>query len=978
MVSVKDAGKKEAKLRSPIVTVLGHVDHGKCLHPDERVVLANGRLVKIKTLFEDVAGSNIADAGDGYEFIKRSIRVMTLSPQVRVRHGRASKVWRVWHEGYLYEVTLSDGSRVKVTPEHPFLTLDGWVRAEDIAVGDAVAVTTDIPNPENSWSALARIARLAGIKEGLGRIGRAAWHRAFELVGLRCAGRVIDSSLNGTIEAIAVANAVSEVLAAALGLNASTSAKLAGCILATSKAWSGSVFVPTSVLQAPNTLLGDFIRGLVKGSGILDPETPEILIPVPSFEGGVEVKYVLARLGVFSSIIELGTRHYVRVAGVRDVDLLARKAGLRIDVIGEGSVDDGRVLKLGDVQFVSVKSVRRIPYKGYLYDLSVPPTQCFIANNVIVHNTTLLDKIRGTAVVKKEPGEMTQHVGASMIPASVIEKIVEPLKSMFPIKLKIPGLLFIDTPGHEAFSNLRKRGGSIADFAILVIDVMEGVEKQTIESIQILMSRRVPFVVAANKIDRIYGWRPQPDQPFLFSMKRQSRRALEELERRIYMIAGQLSSLGIPAERFDRIRDFTKAIAIVPVSAKTGEGIPELLAVLAGLTQKYLTRRILFTEGPAKGVVLEVKEIPGLGTCLDVVIYDGILRRGDIIVVGGMKEPIVTKVRALLMPRPLEEMRAASESAFKNVDEVVAAAGVRVSAPGLEEAIAGAPLYAVEGEEKVKEYVEKVREEVTQVRFSKDINGVIVKADTLGTLEAVVGMLESKGIPVRLADVGPLTKREVIEASIVAKQNRYYGVALLFNVKPLPDAEELARKEGVRIFQDSIIYRLIEAYENWVMKEKRKEEYYELLKTVFPAKFQVLPGFVFRRSDPAVVGIRVLAGVIRPGYPIMRDDGRSLGKIYQIQSKGKSLNEAKAGEEVAISIEGNVLVGRHFDEGDVLYTDPSEKDLETVLTKFRKYVTKDMLPLIEEIIRIKRKRDKRFGLPILLKLRSLRKEFQSK
>ncbi|MCD6278319.1 MAG: GTP-binding protein, partial [Desulfurococcales archaeon] len=235
--------------------------------------------------------------------------------------------------------------------------------------------------------------------------------------------------------------------------------------------------------------------------------------------------------------------------------------------------------------------------------------------------TTLLDKIRGTAVVRKEPGEMTQHVGASMIPLSVIEKITEPLKSLFPIKLKLPGLLFIDTPGHEMFSNLRKRGGSIADFAILVIDVMEGVKRQTIESIEILKSRRVPFVVAANKIDRIYGWRSYPNEPFLFTARKQSPRVIEELERRIYTIIGQLSSLGFPAERFDRIRDFTKAIAIVPVSAKTGEGIPELLAVLAGITQKYLTKKIMFTEGPAKGVVLEVKEIHGLGTCIDAVIY---------------------------------------------------------------------------------------------------------------------------------------------------------------------------------------------------------------------------------------------------------------------------------------------------------------------------------------------------------------------
>ncbi len=587
--------------------------------------------------------------------------------------------------------------------------------------------------------------------------------------------------------------------------------------------------------------------------------------------------------------------------------------------------------------------------------------------------TTLLDKIRGTAVVKKEPGEMTQHVGASLVPLSVIKKITEPLRALFPIKLKIPGLLFIDTPGHEIFSNLRRRGGSVADFAILVIDVMEGVKRQTVESIEILMSRKVPFLVAANKIDRIYGWKPNPDQPFLFTLKKQSRKAIDELERRLYVIIGQLGELGIPAERFDRIRDFTKAIAIVPISAKTGEGIPELLAVLAGLIQKYLTKRIMFTEGPAKGVVLEVKEIHGLGTCIDVIIYDGILRKNDIIVTGGMSGPIVTKVRALLMPKPLEEMRVA-EAGFRSVDEVVAASGVRISAPGLDDVIAGAPLYVVPNESLIDDYVKKVMEELTQVRFKKDIDGLIVKADTLGTLEALVATLEKKGYPVRLADVGPLTKREVVEALIVSKSNKYLGVVLLFNVKPLPDAESIARREGVKIFYNNIIYRLIEEYEEWVRKEKEKEVYQELIKTVFPAKIRVLPGFVFRRSNPAIIGIEVLGGVIRPGYPLMRADGKKLGTILQIQSKGKPLNEAKEGDEVAISIKGNVLVGRHFDEGDILYTDPSEEDLEKVITKFKDDLTEKGLEVLKEIIKIKQKANKGFGLSVMFKLRKLESE----
>jgi translation initiation factor 5B len=585
--------------------------------------------------------------------------------------------------------------------------------------------------------------------------------------------------------------------------------------------------------------------------------------------------------------------------------------------------------------------------------------------------TSLLDKIRGTAVIKKEPGEMTQHIGASLVPASAINELTKPLRSLFNIQLKIPGLLFIDTPGHEAFSNLRKRGGSIADFAILVIDINEGVKKQTIESIEILRSRKVPFLVAANKIDKIPGWKANEWEPYLVTIKKQSRSVVEELDKRIYRLVGELSSLGFNAERFDKVKDFTKTLAIVPVSAKTGEGIAELLAVLAGLTQRYLTQQLMFTEGPASGVVLEVKEVVGLGTCIDTIIYNGILRRGDLIVVGGLNKPIVTKVRALLMPRPLDEMRA-PEGSFINVDEVVAASGVRISAPDLDEVIAGAPMYVIPSESLVNDYVRKVSEEVSLIRFKKDVEGLVIKADALGTLEAIVNTLESKGVPVRIADVGPLTKREVIEASIVAKKNKYLGAVLLFNVKPLPDAEELALKEGIKILSDNLIYRLIESYEKWVNELREEERRRELLKTVFPAKIKVLPGCVFRRSDPAIVGVEVLGGVIRPGYPLMRDDGRELGVIMQIQDKGKNVMEAKKGSSVAISIRGNVMVGRHFDENDILYTNPTEEDLRKVITKFKEDLDEGVVDIIKEIIKIKQKNQPSYGLSITHLLKDLK------
>ncbi|MEM2512533.1 MAG: translation initiation factor IF-2, partial [Ignisphaera sp.] len=451
--------------------------------------------------------------------------------------------------------------------------------------------------------------------------------------------------------------------------------------------------------------------------------------------------------------------------------------------------------------------------------------------------TTLLDKIRGTAVVKKEPGEMTQHVGASIVPASVIEKIAAPLRKYIKFKLDIPGLLFIDTPGHELFSNLRRRGGSVADVAILVVDINEGVMPQTIESIEILKARKTPFIVAANKVDKTPGWIPYSDEPIIDSLRKQSQQVSKRLEAMIYKLVGQLAEHSVNAEYFERVKDFLTTVPIVPLSAKTGEGIPELLAVLAGVTQRYMSERLRYAEGPAKGVVLEVKEQPGYGTALDVIIYDGILREKDIFVIAGINGPIVSRVRALLMPRPLMDIRVAKAD-LSPVEEVVAAAGVRVIAPNIDEAIAGSPFYTIPSENEIDSYKNMVLEEVASVRIKKDVNGLIVKADTLGALEALVEALSRKSIPIRIADVGHLTRREVIEASIVAKIDRYLGVVLLFNAKVLPDAEELIKKENIKVFTGNIIYRLIEDYINWVEEEKKQELRREMESLILPTKIK--------------------------------------------------------------------------------------------------------------------------------------------
>ncbi|HKZ45260.1 MAG TPA: translation initiation factor IF-2, partial [archaeon] len=294
--------------------------------------------------------------------------------------------------------------------------------------------------------------------------------------------------------------------------------------------------------------------------------------------------------------------------------------------------------------------------------------------------TTLLDKIRGTTVTKLEPGELSQHVGASYIPVGVVKNFCGELLSKMKIELNIPGLLLLDTPGHAAFITLRKRGGAISDIAILVVDITEGFQEQTDESLKILKEFKTPFVVAATKVDKVSGWYPYNNECFLESSSKQREETRDEVEKKLYNIVSQLAERGFDSERFDRIEDFKKQIAIVPVSGISGEGIAELLVVLSGLAQQFLKDRLELSN-VAKGTVLEVKDVVGFGTTIDVILYDGWISKNDYLVIGG-KSPIVTKIKALLRPRPLQELRV--EKQFESVDKVYAASGIKIAASDLE------------------------------------------------------------------------------------------------------------------------------------------------------------------------------------------------------------------------------------------------------------------------------------------------------
>jgi translation initiation factor 5B len=563
--------------------------------------------------------------------------------------------------------------------------------------------------------------------------------------------------------------------------------------------------------------------------------------------------------------------------------------------------------------------------------------------------TSILDRIRGSKVFDREAGAITQHIGASEVPLETIYERAGPV--LAGKNFGVPGLLCIDTPGHHAFSSLRGRGGQLADIAVVVVDINEGFKPQTIESLNILKRAKTPFVVALNKIDRINGWKTAENGAFILNVKNQTEEVIRRFDEKFYEIIGAFYEQGLPADRYDRIDDFTKTIALVPTSAKSSEGIPDLLAMLVGLAQKFLEGRLETDEDvPGEGTVLEVKEDKGLGQTLDVVLYAGAIRKGDRILLGTQNEPVETSIRALLKPSPNDDMRDARK-AFIDVDEVVAAAGIKLVCPDVDGVVSGAPLRVIRDGNDDEAWA--AVEAASQISIPLKETGLFVKADTIGSLEALSGELAALGIPIRKAGIGDISRRDVVEAA--AMTDPLYRVVLGFSVKPLPGIELEASDHDLPIFADKVIYSLVEDYQAWLDKKKAELDAATRQERVHPAKVRFLPGCSFRQRGPAVFGVRIMAGTLYPGRKLIRQsDGQEIGRIKSIQKESKTVDKAILGDEVALSVPGPTL-GRQIKEDDILYMDMPSSDARWLWHDGRKRMTTEELETLEELMKIKRK-----------------------
>jgi len=585
---------------------------------------------------------------------------------------------------------------------------------------------------------------------------------------------------------------------------------------------------------------------------------------------------------------------------------------------------------------------------------------CVVLGHVDTGKTKLLDKIRQTNVQDGEAGGITQQIGATYFPMESI-KIKTAKLNNDGFEYKVPGLLVIDTPGHESFTNLRSRGSSLCNIAVLVVDIMHGLEPQTLESIGLLRQRKTPFVVALNKIDRIYGWKAIPDAPIQETLAQQPKHVIQEFEERVQQTIVAFNEQGLNATLSYENKNFSKYVSLCPTSAHTGEGIPDLLRLLVKLTQERMTNDLMYLS-ELECTVLEVKVIEGLGTTIDVILSNGKLHEGDRIVLCGLNGPIATNIRALLTPQPMRELRV--KSAYIHHKEVKAALGVKICAPDLEKAIAGSRLLVVQPGDDEEDLLDEVMSDLQNLQsaIDKSGKGVCVQASTLGSLEALLEFLRESKIPVSGINIGPVHKKDIIRASIMLESQPEYAQILAFDVKVDKEAQDLADEMGVKIFKADIIYHLFDQFTKYMEEVTETRRRDQAPSAVFPCKLKIVPGCVFNKRNPIVIGVDVLEGQLRIGTPLCVVNAEnqivSIGKVIGIELNHKAKEVVRKGDPaVAIKIESPVyetpkMVGRHFFEKDLLYSRITRASIDILKSTFRNDVTKEEWALIIQLKKI--------------------------
>uniref|UniRef100_A0A453T002 Eukaryotic translation initiation factor 5B n=3 Tax=Aegilops tauschii subsp. strangulata TaxID=200361 RepID=A0A453T002_AEGTS len=603
---------------------------------------------------------------------------------------------------------------------------------------------------------------------------------------------------------------------------------------------------------------------------------------------------------------------------------------------------------------------------------------CCILGHVDAGKTKLLDCIRGTNVQGREAGGITQQIGATYLPA---ENIRDRTSLKAETAIKVPGLLVIDTPGHESFSKMRSRGLSMCDIAVVVVDITKGLEKQTVESLHLLRCHNVSFIVALNKVDRLYGWKECTNAPIVEALKKQSDDVKSEYKWRLTKVVTEFKENGFNTAPYYENNKKKKVVNIVPTSAESGEGVPDLLLLLVRWLPDIITDKLAYDD-TIECTVLEVNEHKDLGTTVDVVLINGVLRQGDQVIVCTKQGPVTTIIRDLLTPHPMKELKA--KGAYKHHKEVRAAQGVKIVARGLQYAMAGTSLIVVKPGDDLRQAEAAAMQEIDMAISTTDENekgtttqevssimtckeGIYVQASSVGTLEAIIAHLKSSSVDIPVYDwnLGPVYKQDVMKASAMLKRKEEYAVILAFDVKVMPEASALAAESGLKIITADTVYRLVNIYTEHIkgLKEAKKMQF--AAEAVFPCTLKILPNRIYHSKDPIVCDVEVVEGVVKVGTPICvftpsKDKSKntivhSLGRISSMQtSNGNQIFSARNGV-VAIKISGDSpqeksrSYGRHFDSSNELVSEISRRSIDILKECFRDEMSAENWQLITRL-----------------------------
>ena len=382
-------------------------------------------------------------------------------------------------------------------------------------------------------------------------------------------------------------------------------------------------------------------------------------------------------------------------------------------------------------------------YNNIVYMSNLKAPICSIMGHVDAGKTSLIDYIKKSTKVKDEAGGITQTISSSYINIDSIVELTKVINGKYAVEPTIPGMLLIDTPGHEAFNVMRENGSTLCDIAIVIIDIMDGVKPQTIESVEMLRKNRVPFVIVVTKLDTIPEYNKTNETSLRKAFKQQKKTTISYITSIIEDIKYDFDKIKCKSEFYLRNKKPQSIYSIVPVSSHTGEGIADLMALIVYISQNWMNKKITYSD-TIEGQVMNNYKDKNKGWIIDIILKNGTLNTGDKLIFNSYKGPKIVTIRNMFVNKNQESTIKATNS-------------ISIIGSNCDEIYIGTQFYKFENN--LEMYVEQMTNIWTKLKL--DNQGVIIMAPTIGSIDAFYKVFKKENIPIRYYLIGELTEKNL-------------------------------------------------------------------------------------------------------------------------------------------------------------------------------------------------------------------------